>query len=99
MVKMGQRRDPAKGKTPLRKVSKKQSKELVKRRQLKKELLAENPNCRECGKAGDFRGLDLVHKIALSQGGKTTRENCTILCRPCHNCLYHGIVENKLRNR
>lgn len=72
--------------TPLRKVSKTQSKELALRSRLKKELIEEMeyPHCHTCSTNGDFRGLSLSHVVALSRGGKTTRENCLIECYPCH---------------
>ena len=76
---------------PLRKVSKKQQKELALRSKLKLLLLvegphdeADNPLCWHCGKRPDFRGLQLVNLVALSLGGKTTRENVEIWCAPCH---------------
>jgi 5-methylcytosine-specific restriction endonuclease McrA len=65
--------------------------ELNRRRKLKAELLLECPTdsagvrtCPKCKRRPDFRGLQLVHKIPLSRGGKTTRENCLIRCGPCH---------------
>ena len=72
--------------TPLRKVSPKQRAELEKRRVLKAELIAEQeyPHCMTCGGTGDWRGLSLSHIVALSRGGKTTRDNCPLECYPCH---------------
>jgi len=59
--------------------------EAYRRRKLKAELLQECPTdsqgrrlCPKCRKLPDWRGLQLVHKKALSAGGKTTRENCCI---------------------
>ena len=71
---------------PMRRVSDMQKVELARRRKLKAELLLENPLrvCRHCGQAPDFRGLQLVHKIPLSLGGKTDRDNCELWCAPCH---------------
>ncbi len=72
-------------KTPLRKISDKQKIELAKRRKLKQELIAETGGrCQTCGGTGDWRGLSLSHKIPLSRGGKTTRENAILECYPCH---------------
>ncbi len=70
----------------IRAVSKKQAKELALRIALRKELLEECDNtCMTCGNIRrDLRGLSLSHIIALSRGGKTTRENCLIECYPCH---------------
>ena len=60
-------------------------KEIALRSRLKKELMAEcEMCCQSCGTAGDFRGLSLSHIIALSRGGKTTKENCLIECLVCH---------------
>ncbi len=60
--------------------------ELQRRRDLKEYLLLKYGNiCRTCGSSGDWRGLSLSHIIALSQGGKTTEENCLIECIPCHD--------------
>ncbi len=72
--------------SPIRKVSKEQTKELALRIKLKKELIAEMeyPHCQTCLGNGDIRGLSLSHIIPLSRGGKTTRENCLIECYPCH---------------
>ena len=78
-------------KSPIRKVSKKQAKELYLRRKLRSLLLVEgphdevgNPLCWHCGKKPDFRGLEMVHLQYLSQGGKTEHGNCEIWCCPCH---------------
>ena len=77
----------------LRRVSKKQQKELALRSRLKKELMAEcEMCCQSCGTAGDFRGMALHHKIRLSQGGKTEKSNLEILCGKCHS-LAHNIRE------
>ena len=66
-------------------------KELALRVKIKKELLEEQvaergyTYCQTCNNLNlDFRGLSLSHIIALSRGGKTTRENCLIECYPCH---------------
>ncbi len=86
--------------TPLKKVSSKQAKELALRSKLKKDLLEEQiaehgyTFCMTCKTRGDFRGLSLSHIIALSRGGKTTRENCLIECYPCHEA-----AEKKVRPR
>ncbi len=73
--------------TPLRRVSKKQSKELAVRTSLKRELLDEcDHTCMTCNNLRlDFRGLSLSHVIALGSGGKTARDNCLIECYPCHD--------------
>jgi hypothetical protein len=70
---------------------KERGRESYRRRKLKAEHLRECPTdsqgrrlCPGCGKLPDWRGLQLVHKKALSAGGKTTRKNCCIRCAPCH---------------
>ena len=69
---------------------KRRKEELAHRRKLKLELLAECPRdgdiilCPRCLKRPDFRGLQLVHIKSMGSGGKTTRDNCGILCAPCH---------------
>ena len=82
--------------TPLRKVSPKQQKELVLRRLMKWYLyLQQDGKCAKCGKflsyasetAGNYPHLS--HKKPLSQGGKTTRENCEDLCAECHSKEHH----------
>jgi len=71
--------------TPIRRVSDKQKAELALRRKLKAELIAEfGDDCMHCGGRPDWRGIQLIHKIPLSRGGKTSRENCRIWCAPCH---------------
>ncbi len=77
--------------TPLAKVNKKQGKELYQRRKLKRLLLKEGPQtengwplCWHCEKLPDWRGLELVHLIHLSAGGKTEHQNCEVWCVPCH---------------
>lgn len=72
--------------TPLRRVSGKQKIELALRVKLKRELIQEfGEHCMTCNDANrDWRGISLSHKMPLSQGGKTTRENCLLECFPCH---------------
>lgn len=42
--------------------------------------------CANCGRplGWYFMGFEMVHKIPLGRGGKTTRENCEFWCWPCH---------------
>ena len=79
-------------KTPINKVSANQKIELAKRRKLKLLLFEEQQGlCAECVKQLSYRSPasdnypHLSHKIPLSQGGKTTRENCTVNCAKCHS--------------
>ncbi|KKM80061.1 hypothetical protein LCGC14_1343630 [marine sediment metagenome] len=71
--------------SPIRKVSSKQAKELALRAKLKREYINETGGlCMTCGSTGDIRGLSLSHIIPLSRGGKTTRENTLLECYPDH---------------
>ena len=79
-------------KTPLRRVSEKQKKELALRKQIKAELIEENGAlCMTCGTHQYY--LDLSHILALSKGGKTERGNVILECRRCHQIRHHQIVE------
>ncbi|MBY0470520.1 HNH endonuclease, partial [bacterium] len=40
------------------------------------------------------RWLDIHHKNPLSQGGETTLENLTLLCRGHHQLLHYRILPN-----
>ena len=81
-------------KTLLRKVSQKQQAENLLRMVMKAELMKVcHGRCMECHELPDFRGLELVHKVSLARGGRTSKENCTILCAHCHSTKYHGIHE------
>ena len=73
-------------KSPIRKVSPKQQIELALRAKLKQELIEEfGYKCMTCGKV-PYR-LDLSHIIRVARGGLTSRENCTLECRACHDAL------------
>ena len=72
-------------KTGIKPISEKQEVEIRGRWELKAELIAEfGEHCMTCGSSGDWRGISLSHKIPLSRGGKTNRENCLLECYPCH---------------
>ena len=65
--------------------------ELKLRSALRAELLEELPVnehgeqiCPKCLRKPDWRGFQMVHKVSLGRGGKTTRDNCAIWCTPCH---------------
>jgi len=84
-------------KTILKNLSDKQSIEIALRRVLKWELYNEQEGkCNKCGvyityyseTASNFPHLS--HKKRLSDGGKTTRENCEVLCASCHTNGEHG---------
>lgn len=77
--------------TPLRRVSSKHKAELTRRSALKKKLMRVSPTdssgrplCWKCGGLPDFRGIQMVHKLPLSRGGKTDESNCELWCAPCH---------------
>lgn len=48
-------------------------------KRIRRELIAEDPNCRRCGKLGSHAD----HKLAICMGGETTKENMTLLCLSC----------------
>jgi 5-methylcytosine-specific restriction protein A len=78
-------------KTPLKHISAKKQKQVVEERKLKKQLIEQSGGvCQECGKAPDFRGLQVHHKIFRSHGGKSDSENCIAICGDCHDRA-HGI--------
>lgn len=79
--------------TPLRKVSVKRKLQLLQERELRLRLYKlQDGKCAVCGGTGDWRGFSLHHKIFRSHGGKSTEENCEIICAVCHS-LKHGIKE------
>lgn len=41
-------------------------------------------NCARCGKHCDISGMEADHITPWSQGGKTTPENCQMLCKDCN---------------
>ena len=92
------RKTPLTRATSLNKVSKKQEKELAHRRLLKYQLWSEqNGRCKECGKFLSYANEaadnypHLSHKKPLSRGGKTARENCSVLCAECHSNQEHHL--------
>jgi len=80
---------------PSPKSEKKRQRELKLREKVKAELIFEQLEgsghvyCTACRKLPDWRGIDLSHIVALSQGGKTTKENTLLLCRDCHEKKHH----------
>ncbi len=66
-------------------ISKKQSLELEKRRELKAALIRERGAvCMTCGVRPVFPPISLSHIIPLSRGGKTDRSNAVLECNNCH---------------
>jgi hypothetical protein len=64
-------------------------------RWLREEMLEEaGHECTVCARSADASAvpLHLHHKVPLSQGGSTTKENLVVLCRYCHR-HYHSQVK------
>lgn len=82
--------------SPIRKVSKKMSRQKRQERKLSAILLEKCKGlCMRCGNIPDWRGLSKHEIVFRSHGGSATDENNTILvCGKCHAEL-HGIHENK----
>ena len=80
----------------IKRYSKKQRIELKKRWELKAELVREHgEHCMTCkDRQRDWRGISLSHKIPLSRGGETSKENCLLECYPCHE-LYEKHPERR----
>ena len=80
--------------TPLKARSQKMKDKYVTRREIVKQLLAEEPHCSGCGIWAGFDGnrnppllmsQDVHELINRSQGGSILdRQNLFVLCRPCH---------------
>jgi len=80
----------------MKQISDKQRVELALRARIKREFIEEFGNkCMVCGGTGDWRGIQLCHKIPLSRGSKTTKENCYLGCGKCHFTKDHHIKEVK----
>lgn len=85
----------------LTKVSAKQRAEYRERRKLKLELWAEQEGiCGRCGKQMTWHNPlsdnypHLSHDKSLARGGKTNKDNCSVICGECHS---NG--EHHLRNK
>ena len=99
---MLKRRTSLTQKISLSKVSDKQKDELALRRLLKWKLFNEQEGrCanKKCGKIMTYYNEasdnypHLSHKKPLSRGGKTDRDNCSVICAECHS------KEHGLRNK
>jgi 5-methylcytosine-specific restriction endonuclease McrA len=76
---------------PIRKISKKKAAEKRIEAALRAKLLEEHGGlCQECGKWPDFLGLSLHHRLFKSRGGKSTKENCQLICQACHEKHHNG---------
>ena len=83
---------------PINKVSDKHKIELKHRANLKSELIDKGHVCHDCGATNLH--LDLHHVKHVSQGGKTTKDNCILLCRACHqNRHLHPGLEAPARGK
>jgi 5-methylcytosine-specific restriction endonuclease McrA len=73
-------------KSYIKPISKKQSVELARRRELKADLIRERGAiCMTCGQRPSFPPISLSHIIPLSRGGKTDRNNCILEDESCHS--------------
>ncbi len=76
-------------KSPIKRISPEQRKELRLRAKLKKELLEEQIEekgytwCVACGQTKSVAEIQLGHIIKVQVGG-TSRENCKLWCQGCH---------------
>lgn len=83
-VGLARSRNPLR-RSPLRPRSTRAASDFRAERRLKSELISESGGlCQHCHRRPDWRGLELVHKKAKGQGGKTNRQNCEVWCFPCH---------------
>lgn len=79
--------------TRINKVSSRRKKEMEQEARMRWILMyKQSALCAECGRIGDWRGLQLSHEIPKSQGGRTSIANCKLLCGRCHG-KKHGIQE------
>jgi 5-methylcytosine-specific restriction endonuclease McrA len=78
--------------SPIRKISKKKAAEMRIEAELRAKLLEEHGGlCQNCGKWPDGYGLSLHHTLFKSRGGKTSTENCQLICLSCHQ-KFHGVL-------
>jgi len=83
-------------KTPLRRVSKKRSKELAEYRKLKKQYLAEHPYCEVCEAEGwpRRRATDIHHVHGRSGGAYLNPDTWLAVSRLAHDRIHWGEIEN-----
>jgi len=75
----------------IRKVSDKKAAEKRMEEEIRQRLLEECEGlCQNCGRWPDHYGLSLHHIIFKSRGGKSTIENCCLVCRACHDGVHQG---------
>ena len=67
--------------SPIKPVSDKQKDEIALRRGLRYQLWRDQEGkCKKCGRLLTWNQTELSHKKSLARGGKTTAENCEVLC-------------------
>jgi len=74
-------------KSPLRRVSKRQTRELALRRKVKAELWAEQGDNHRCHCGRWFRSIgdaELSHKKHVAEGRVTSKATCELSCHLCH---------------
>ena len=86
------RKTGLKANKPMNKISDKHKVELKRRAALKSVLIETGHVCHDCGATNLH--LDLHHIKHVSQGGKTERDNCILLCRLCHDKRHNLAVCN-----
>lgn len=77
--------------TPLRKISKKKSREIKEEVEIRRQLWERcRGKCEECGGNGYPFGLHPHEKVFRSHGGRMSLSNSAMLCQKCHSGE-HGI--------
>ena len=65
----------------IRRISDKRAIEIKQRNKLRYQLwLEQGKKCAKCGRALKYSESELSHKVSLAKLGKTTKENCEVLC-------------------
>jgi len=71
-------------------ISKKKVAEKRIEEEIRQQLLEEHGGlCQNCGRHPGFLGLSLHHIVFKSRGGKTTEENCCLICSTCHDIAHN----------
>ena len=90
----GLKKGKAKGyNTTINPLSREKQVQIIQERELKVKLFErQKGKCVVCEGTCDWRGWHLHHVVFRSQGGKSDKSNCVLVCAGCH-ALYHGIRE------
>jgi 5-methylcytosine-specific restriction endonuclease McrA len=76
--------------SPINKMSSKKASEKRIEEEIRQKLLEEHGGlCQNCGSNPGFLGLSLHHIVFKSRGGKTTEENCCLICSTCHEVAHN----------